>query len=243
MNLFLISRSAEKLQKVADCVKKQYGVQAICFPMDLCHLSETESYEKMEDALKQLDVGVLVNNVGQMYDKLRYFLTVSKTSLDEIVQLNLTATLLMTKIVLPQMVVRGNGAIINIGSGSSVKPVPLMAVYSAIKKAVDDFTLALNYEYSSKGIFIQVIQPFYVSTKMTGLSKPNFFMVDPQVYVESAIRTVGVSHRNYGYWSHALFGFLGECLPQRLFMFLSVSVNTHLYSWLTGFHLDTNKMQ
>ena len=66
-------------------------------------------------------------------------------------------------------------------------------------------------------------------------------MVKPETYVNSAIRTLGFSARNYGYWSHALFGYLGEWLPEWFYMFGAVHINSHIWSWLTNVSVDTKK--
>ena len=74
--MFLISRSAEKLHKVAEEIESKYPeVTTKCYPLDLTKLSQPEVYEALRGELTKLDVGVLVNNVGMMYDTLQYFLT------------------------------------------------------------------------------------------------------------------------------------------------------------------------
>ncbi|XP_030879001.1 very-long-chain 3-oxoacyl-CoA reductase-like [Leptonychotes weddellii] len=62
----------------------------------------------------------------------------------------------MTRLVLPGMVERSKGAILNISSASGIAPVPLLAIYSATKAFADFFSQCLHEEYKSKGIFVQV---------------------------------------------------------------------------------------
>ena len=104
MNIFLISRSAHKLQKVAHEIHSAHAVETKCYPLDLTELSQPQIYDKLHHELSNIDVGVLVNNVGVMYDTLQWFLTVPRERLTQIVQLNISATLLLTHMVLPQMV-------------------------------------------------------------------------------------------------------------------------------------------
>ncbi|CAK8678130.1 unnamed protein product [Clavelina lepadiformis] len=61
----------------------------------------------------------------------------------------------MTQVVLPAMVKRKRGLVLNLSSFAAVKPVKNYAMYSATKKFVDYFAQALSYEYESKGITIQ----------------------------------------------------------------------------------------
>ena len=241
MNVFLISRNMEKLQKVAEEIELLFKVKTKCYSMDLANLSKDEDYQLLKIELESLDVGILVNNVGKMYDKLQYFLTVPCKMQSQIIDLNINAMLLMTYIVLPQMVARRNGAIINMASGASVQPTPLMTTYSASKAFVDVFTKALEYEYSSEGITMQAIQPFYVSTNMTHKAKPNILLVDTDSFVESAIRTLGVTRRTYGCWSHGIFGVIGEILPERVYLFGAIYLNPLLWSWLTQVKLSNRK--
>lgn len=65
----------------------------------------------------------------------------------------------MTRLILPQMVHRKKGALINISSTGGTMCVPLLSVYSGTKAYVDKFTEGLEYEYRSKGVTIQCILP------------------------------------------------------------------------------------
>ena len=243
MNVFMISRSVTKLEKVAKEIEEKYGVQTICYPLDMSRLGcYSEAYDTLESKLSELDVSVLVNNVGIFFDRLQFFLTVPRDVHTGIVNINMSALISMTYMLLPKMVKRGKGAIINIGSGSCVQPTPTMSTYTASKKFVEYFSKTLNYEYGSKGIDIQCIHPFYVSTNITHKANPNLMIVDSDVYVSSALSTLGYSSMNYGYWSHALFGYLGEVLPERLYMFIAVYVNMPIWSWLTGVKTDKKKL-
>eukprot|EP00795_Rhopilema_esculentum_P013103 gene13103-3890_t len=103
MNIVLISRSLSKLQKVAAKIEEFPGIKAKIITADF---NDDECYKRIEDELANLEIGVLVNNVGIMYERLQYFLTVSSERLKRIVNLNITATVMMTRIFLPQMVHR-----------------------------------------------------------------------------------------------------------------------------------------
>ena len=241
MNVFLISRNLNKLKNVADEIESKYNVCTRSYPMDLCDISHPDKYDQLKRELELIDVGILVNNVGVMYDRLQYFLTVPKERQLQIINLNITSTVLMTYMLLPQMVGRNKGALINVSSGASVHPTPLMTTYSASKHFVDSFTDALQYEYSSYGIVMQAVKPFYVSTNMTYRGKPNFFLVHPDVYVRSALCMLGSTHRTYGYWAHGIFGVVGELMPGWFYRFCSLYVNPYLWSFLTGVKVDNKK--
>eukprot|EP00112_Aurelia_sp_Birch-Aquarium-sp1_P005305 Seg160.1 transcript_id=Seg160.1/GoldUCD/mRNA.D3Y31 product="Hydroxysteroid dehydrogenase-like protein 1" protein_id=Seg160.1/GoldUCD/D3Y31 len=231
MNVVLMSRSYSKLEKVATEIEKNFNVQTKIVTVDF---NDDECYGRVEEELEGLEVGVLVNNVGIMYERLQFFLAVSPERLKQIVNLNITATILMTRMILPQMVDRRRGAIINISSGACLHPTPTMTAYSASKICTDFFSRALNYEYKSKGVVIQSVQPFYVSTRMTNFMKPNFLVPDATTFVEHAVKTLPYTTRTFGYWSHGLYGVLGTLLPQWLYFWATIHVNLPLWHYFAG---------
>jgi len=74
-----------------------------------------------------------VNNVGRQYTYPMYLGEVPQQELWDILNINIGATTMMTRIVLPQMQKRKRGAIVNVSSGSELQPLPLMTVYAASK--------------------------------------------------------------------------------------------------------------
>ncbi|GBO13481.1 Inactive hydroxysteroid dehydrogenase-like protein 1 [Araneus ventricosus] len=158
-----------------------------------------------------------VNNVGVMYDFPEVFANVPEKKLWELININIASVTMMTYIIIPQMVQRKKGIIVNMSSISSFNPLPLMAVYSASKVFVDWFSRALNYEYKDQGIIVQSLIPSYISTSLVKFSsflqRPNFIVPDPHRFVNSAIQTIGVSNRTTGFWSHGLQYWMYELTP------------------------------
>ena len=124
------------------------------------------------------------------------------------VSVNTGAVTMMTRIVLPQMVERKKGGIINISSGASIGPSALMSAYSASKIYVNYFTEAVRQEYSRKGITVQTLTPFYIATNMTAyndrIGKPSFFGPDARHNVRSSLETFGILEQGTGYIAHAI---------------------------------------
>ncbi|CAF99944.1 unnamed protein product [Tetraodon nigroviridis] len=118
----------------------------------------------------------------------------------------------MTHLVLPQMVERKRGAILNISSASGMYPVPLLTVYSASKAFVDFFSRGLQAEYKSRGVVIQSVLPFFVATKMSKIRRPTLTVPSPESYVSAALSTVGLQTQTNGYLPHAIMGWVTTAL-------------------------------
>lgn len=112
-----------------------------------------------------------VNNVGKQYEYPMYVGEVPEEELWDIINVNIGATTLMTRLVIGQMQKRGKGAIVNMSSGSELQPLPLMTVYAATKVYVQSFSDALRAEYSRFGITVQHLSPLFVNTKMNAFSR------------------------------------------------------------------------
>lgn len=107
-----------------------------------------EVYDEIRQQLQLLDIGILVNNVGRMYDFPDDLDNVSEELLWQIININVGAVTMMTRIIIPQMKINRRGKIVNISSGSECQPTPLMTVYSSSKNYVRNFTLGKNRERS-----------------------------------------------------------------------------------------------
>jgi len=104
-------------------------------------------------------VDVLVNNVGGNVD-FAYFVDSDPKTWDQDIALNMKSTLHCTHAVLPGMIDRSNGRIINIGSTAGLIGDPMIAVYSAMKGAVHAFTRVLAKEVGASGITVNAIAPY-----------------------------------------------------------------------------------
>ncbi|XP_020783115.2 very-long-chain 3-oxoacyl-CoA reductase-B [Boleophthalmus pectinirostris] len=215
-SIVLISRSQDKLDDVAKAVESKYGVQTKTIAADF---SSVDIYSNIEDGLRGLEIGVLVNNVGISYSYPEFFLRIPNLNsfIDTMVNINIVSVCQMTRIVLPQMVDRKKGAILNLSSASGMHPLPLLTVYSASKAFVDYFSQGLQAEYKSKGVIIQSIMPFYVATKMSKIRRPTLDKPTPERYVKAALNTVGLQERTNGYLPHAVMAWVTSSLPTGLF--------------------------
>ena len=111
------------------------GVQVRTFVLDFAADGLAGKVDALGEFVRDLDVGVLVNNAGACYPYARYFHELDEVLARGMVRLNVEATTRVTHAVLPGMVERGRGAVVNIGSGgASIMPsCPLHTVYAATK--------------------------------------------------------------------------------------------------------------
>jgi 3-oxoacyl-[acyl-carrier protein] reductase len=110
-------------------------------------------------------IDVLVNNAGVARE--RVLPMMPDQEVDELVDLNLKATIRMTRLVSRRMLRQGSGRIINISSIGGQSGYRGLAVYSATKAAVDGLTRALARELGSRGITVNSVAPGYVRTELS----------------------------------------------------------------------------
>jgi 17beta-estradiol 17-dehydrogenase / very-long-chain 3-oxoacyl-CoA reductase len=220
LNIFLISRNEERLAATAEEIRKiAPTVEVKTLAIDFGKADAPVYQTTITDALKDIEIGILVNNVGMSYPYPEEFLKIrggNEEFLQQMVAVNCTAAIQMIRLVLPAMAAREKGAIINIASSLAFNPAPYLTVYSASKIFIDYISRGLRAEYSDSGVIFQVVYPFYVATKMSGMVKKSFFIADPDDFASDALNTVGIVDMTCGNLSHELQGVLLNLVPSFL---------------------------
>ncbi|XP_043933015.1 very-long-chain 3-oxoacyl-CoA reductase-like [Protopterus annectens] len=227
LNVVLISRSLTKLKQTAAEIEKQHGRKTQVIQADFT--SGSHIYKAIEAALNDLNIGILVNNVGMLFSEFpEYFLDAEdcEKRISDVINCNVLSVPQMTRIVLPKMVERRKGVIINLSSAAANHPVALMTMYSASKAFVDFFSRSLNAEYKSKGILVQCIMPYYVSTNLINNKEPSMFIKKADDFAREALNTVGISDRTNGCLAHAIENYFIELLFPEWFRLTSFTVNS-----------------
>ncbi|GLD46926.1 very-long-chain 3-oxoacyl-CoA reductase-like protein [Lates japonicus] len=188
LDVVLVSRSADKLQMVAKEIEDQYGRKTRTIQVDFT--DGHSIYPAIAKALQGLEIGILVPD--------------AERKITQVINCNMLSVPQMTRLVLPGMIERETGLIINMSSMVGTSPQPLLSLYSATKIFVSYFSQCLHAEYKSKGITVQCVAPFMVSTNMTMNMKVNCFVKSASGFAREALNTVGHSSYTSGCLSHAL---------------------------------------
>ena len=209
--LLLLSRNQQKLDKVKTEILKQFTSCTDIRTLVVDFTQGHDLYDYIGEQIRSLpgNVHVLINNVGMAYKYPEYFTKIPNSDqfITNILNCNILSVTRMTHIILPIMEARRSGIIINVASYSALFPTPFLAIYSASKIYMDYFSRALHSEYSDRGIVVQSVLPYYVSTNMIRNPTISFMIPSPDQFVHSALKTVGVETRTYGYFAHNVLAF------------------------------------
>jgi NAD(P)-dependent dehydrogenase (short-subunit alcohol dehydrogenase family) len=111
-------------------------------------------------------IDVLVNNVGSAPARPGGFLSVTEDEWQRVIDLNLLAAVRTTRAILPKMIARSSGSIVNICSVNSVLSDPMVIDYSAAKAALASFSKALSKEAGAHGVRVNTVSPGPVATDL-----------------------------------------------------------------------------
>ena len=156
-NLVLVARSERRLKELGYGLQDEHQLEKVCIvTADLTRSAAPyEIYEELQAAGVQVDV--LVNNAGVGLHGFFHETDLNREL--DIIQLNITSLVTLTKLFLQDMVARNEGKILNLGSMLSLMPSPLMAIYGASKAFILSFSEALANEVKDKNITVTALCP------------------------------------------------------------------------------------
>lgn len=155
-NLALVARNHDKLHAIADELETAHKIQVKYCSKDLAVSSTPE--EILESIRSEMiEIDVLVNNAG--FGWYGEFSQMDLADALEMIQVNITALTHLTRLLLPDMMRRNRGKILNVASMAAFQPGPLMAVYYATKAYVLSLSQALAEELAGTGVTITALCP------------------------------------------------------------------------------------
>ncbi len=163
--LILAARRESRLERLAQKLNEEYGTTSLCLKIDV---------RQQRDVIKQLNslparwrkIDVLVNNAG-LSRGLSKVHEADLTDWEEMIDTNIKGLLYVTRVILPWMVKRGSGHVINISSISGHELYPGGNVYCATKFAVDALTKGMQMDLVDTPIKISSVDPGMVETEFS----------------------------------------------------------------------------
>jgi short-subunit dehydrogenase len=160
-NLVIVARDQQELDQTAAELQQQYGIEVTTIAKDLFQRDAPfEVYNEIKG--KGLQIDALVNDAGQ--GQYGQFTTTDINRELDIIQLNIGAYVIFTKLYLQEMVARNEGKILQVSSIGGELPGPLQAVYHGTKAFVTSFTEAVREEVKDTNVKITALLPGVTDT-------------------------------------------------------------------------------
>lgn len=195
-DLVLVARSKDKLDALAGELRAAHDTDAIVIPADLSSSADLVGLvEQLQD--KDIEIDILVNNAGII--DVGPFADAAPEKLQQLIALNIAATTALTSLLLPSMIERKFGRILNVASLAGFQPIPSMAVYAASKAYVLSLTESLAEELRGTGVKVTALCPGLTDTNMVSSIKeqsataqwtPGFLISDPKSVAKQAYRAL-----------------------------------------------------
>ncbi len=162
VNVAIVARTKSSLDELAADLK-QYNVKIAVTIMDVSDMnSVNEAVKTVQSELGFIDI--LINNAG--IGKFAKFLEMEPTDWQNVIQTNLLGTYYVTRAVVPKMIEKQTGDIINISSSSAFSPAAVTSAYSASKAAINALSVSLMQEMRKHNIRVTALSPSTTATDM-----------------------------------------------------------------------------
>lgn len=225
-DLLLTARNGERLASLADELRDRYGVDVV---MSVADLANAENLESLINLAASESIDVLVNNAG--FAVKGDFTETAIRDETEMLDVQLSAMLKLTKAVLPNMVKERSGLILNVASVYSFSPVPQQSVYAACKSFIYSFSSSLKAELRSTGVSVSVLAPGITRTEFrtrAGIADKKTVGMSAEAVAEIAVQRALKGHfLIIPGLQNRLFVFLSRHLPLSITTYLIKRINTH----------------
>ena len=171
-NVVAVARNLSRLEDVAEELRGRHGVQVLPIATNLARRGAARWVFK-ETQRREIEVDFLVNNAGVAFSGWFHETTLKRQ--DITVALNVGAVVELTSLVVPDMVERGRGRVLNVGSAAGFVPGLGFTTYAATKSFVLSFTEGLAAELAGTGVTASVLAPAAVRTpflEKAGIPEP-----------------------------------------------------------------------
>lgn len=192
-DLILISLPDQNLPELCSFLEEHFGIQAVYKETDL---SVTANVLSLTDWINaNYEVDILVNNAG--IGGTKKFEDSSVSYIEKIIQLNITATSLLTHQLLSNLKKQNKGYILNVSSLAALSPIGYKTVYPASKAFIHSFSRGLYQELKDTNVFVSVVNPGAMATNpevSERIKKQGFLgkmtLLDPDKVAQRCIRQI-----------------------------------------------------
>jgi uncharacterized protein len=193
----LVARRRERLEQLRnELTNGNPNLNVHVYDVDLADKAQVDA---LIDSLARdkIDIDLLINNAG-LGDS-GPFATSDPERIDQIIQVNMSALTLLTRKLLPPMIARKRGAILNVSSSAGFLPIPGFAIYAASKAYVTSFSEAIFSELRGTGVSVCALCPGPVHTEFNDVAQrpgeardrsPEFVYVPVEQVVRDALAAV-----------------------------------------------------
>ena len=161
-DLVVLARRRTRLESLKRELARAHGVRVRVVEADL---HDPATPDRLARLLAREPIGILVNNAGTLEGG--SFADMPRERVLQMLQLNVTALVTLTHALLPRMLARGGGRILNVASIAAFAPIPWLGVYAATKAFVLSFSEALGEELCDRGVRVTALCPGLTNSEMT----------------------------------------------------------------------------
>ncbi len=221
-SIVLVSRTEEKLKQLSKEIETKYKVDTKYLAIDISSDS-SNNYTELNKILYDLKITILINNVGISHSIPVTFIETEEEELRNIITVNNTSTLLITKITTPIIIetveanrranggAKQKGLILTMGSFAGLIPTPYLATYSGSKAFLQHWSSALKSELAEHNVDVELAISYLVTSAMSKIRRTSASIPNPKKFVASTLNNIGRrvgAQERFGtitpFWSHAL---------------------------------------
>ncbi len=155
MHIILIALPGSNTASLGGSIALQYGVDVQVFEFDLT--DGDALHRHLAHITEHFNVSFLINNAGM--GGTSHLTETAIEKIDQIIQLNVRSTVLVTRLLIPHLLKNDKSYIMNISSMAAFTPIAFKTVYPASKAFISSFSLGLNEEFSGTGLSVSVVYP------------------------------------------------------------------------------------
>jgi 17beta-estradiol 17-dehydrogenase / very-long-chain 3-oxoacyl-CoA reductase len=212
-NIILVSRTLDKLQKVAQEISSEFKVKTHVVQFNFAENFKPEDYTKtFNPILENFDVAILVNNVG--FNHRGYHTEIPLESFITMINVNILPQTILTKVFSEKLMKRNKrSAIIDLSSVTAEMPLSYRAMYAATKSFNYYLSRALGEEYKNLNIDFLCVKPLFVASLMTMRKADNCKVITPNQCAGGSLNDLGYEFTTFGHWIHKIQAFFMLHLP------------------------------